>query len=79
MIAFAAPSAAAVAADSVFAHAEATAMAAAPSKAANRGRWVIVFTGFTNEGDTSRLGDLLPRAVHWNGENEPSASERRKQ
>ena len=78
MIAFAAPSAAAVAAESVLAHAEATAMAD-PSKAANRGRWVIVFTGFTNEGDTSRLGDLLPRAVHWNGENEPSASERRKQ
>ena len=57
MIAFAAPSAAALAAESVLAHAEATAMAAAPSKAANRGlRVIVVFTGFTNEGDTPRLG-----------------------
>src|SRR5215510_3710711 len=75
VIAFAAPSAAALAAESVLAHAEATTMAAAPSKAANRGLRVIVFTGFTNEGDTSRLGDLLPRTAHRIGENELSASE----
>ena len=75
MIAFAAPSAAALAAESVLAHAEATTMAAAPSKAARRGCWVIVFTGFTNEGDTSRLGGTAAanRTSDW--ENEPSASE----
>src|SRR5262245_17469752 len=66
VIASAAPPtlAVAVAAESVLEHAEATRMAAVPSKAANRGRWVIVFTGFTREGETSRLADLLTRTVH---------------
>src|SRR5215510_1259243 len=65
----------AVAAESVFEHAEATRMAAVPSKAANRGRWVIVFTGFTREGETSRLAGLPPRTVHRIGKNEVPASE----